>query len=909
MEQKLYLIDGSSYIFRAFYGVRPGLSSPGGLPTNAIFGFKNLLLSLLKTHRPSHLVMVFDTPGPCFRNRLYPDYKANRSPPPDDLKVQFEPIFELTRRLNIPILTHDDFEADDVIATLAKKFAPQIPVVVVSGDKDLAQLVGERVLMYDGMKDQLYTPKEVKEKWGVGPEMIVQYLALVGDASDNIPGAAGIGPKTALALFEKYGDIQGIYDHLGELKGKQKENLENSRANVDLSLQLTQVSYEVPLEIELDQMVRQTPEVEGLKDFYRQMGFRSDSFLEAAQSGAAPAELGQKTAVPAPPPPSKASNWNYGRYRLVTTLEQLDLVIQELRACPRAALDFETTSLAAERAEVVGISLAWSGGDPVYLPCAHQTTEPQIPAQEALARLKPLFEDPNREWVVQNVKYELMVLQHYGLDLKGQLQDSMIASYVLDVDLHRHNLDDLSQLFLGHEMIHFEDLCGKGKTQIPFSQVPVAQALDYGAEDAEVALLVFGLLEPKLKESGLWELYLHLELPLARCLAKMEFEGVLIDLPTLAVIQAGLEQDLVVLEKRIYELAGHEFNLNSTQQLGVVLYEEMGIEEGKKKTKTGFSTDASVLEALAPTYEIASKLLEYRTKTKLINTYLSPLPELVSPKDGRVHTHFSQVTAATGRLSSKNPNLQNIPIKGEEGKRIRSAFVAPPEMVLVSADYSQIELRFLAHLCEDPALIQVFGGDRDIHTETAAAIFHLEPGQVSSDQRRAAKAINFGIIYGMGAFRLAKEIGVGNAEAKRFIDAYFARYPKIQAYMEETLTFAREKGYVETLFGRRRPIFEINSKNHLARTGAERAAINSRIQGSAADLIKRAMIDCQREIDRGELKAKMILQVHDELLFEVDRSLVENEVPKIKRLMESAAQLKVPLRVDAGWGLNWGLAH
>jgi len=898
MEPKLYLIDGSAYIFRAFYGVRQNFTSPTGLPTNAVFGFKNMLLGLLKKYNPSHLVMVFDTAGPCFRNHLYPEYKANRSTPPEELKQQFAPIFELVEKLNIPVLTHDDFEADDVIATLAARFSEQMEVVVVTGDKDLAQLVNSRVTMYDPMKDKVYDSAGVVEKWGVAPEMMHEFLALVGDSADNIPGAMGIGPKTALTLFGKFGNIKGIYQNIESLKGKQKENLINSKEAVDMSLALTIVQRDVPVDAELDDMVRKTPNFGVLRGFYEKMGFRSDGFFE----------LGAQIEGQNDSPPMR-DDWDYSRYELVDTLAKLTVLAAQLHPVPRIAIDFETTSLAAEQAQIVGISLAYEGGNPVYIPCAHESQEPQVPAIQALEALAPLLDDPAKEWVAQNVKYELMVLKNYQVEIKGQLHDSMIASYVLDVDQHRHNLDELAQLHLGHEMIHFEDLCGKGKSQIPFAQVSLAEALNYGAEDAEAALLIFNKLEKRLHDEGLWDLYLNMEIPLARCLALIEHQGVKIDTARLLEIREGLQKSLDGLENRIYELAEHEFNINSTQQLGEVLFNEMGIIEGRKKTKTGFSTDASVLETLAPKYEIAAQVLEYRTNTKLINTYLDPLPTLISPVDNRVHTQLSQTTAATGRLASRNPNLQNIPIKGEEGKKIRSAFVPEEGFVMVSADYSQVELRFLAHLSGDPVLTEVFLNNQDIHRETSAAIFDIAPELVTPDQRRAAKAINFGIIYGMGAFRLAKEIGVSNREAKAFIEAYFDRFKGIQTYMDETLEFAREKGYVETIFGRRRPIHEINSKNHLARTGAERVAINSRIQGSAADLIKRAMIHTQAAITSGELAATVILQVHDELLFEVKAGLESTEIPKIKQLMESAASLKVPLLVEAGVGPNWGQAH
>ena len=897
MTNKLFLVDGSSYIFRAYYGVRPGLTSPSGLPTNAVVGFKNMLLSLLTQFTPSHLVMVFDTPGPCFRNELFPDYKANRDAPPEDLGLQFEPIFRLCEALNLTILKENHYEADDLIGSLAVKFSKEIETVIVSGDKDLAQLVNDEVKMYDGMKEVLYDSAMVKEKWGVPPALMAQYLALVGDASDNIPGAHGIGPKTAVKLFDEFEDLAGIYQNLEKIKGKVKENLADSKANVDLSLKLTEVVLDLPIDLDLEQLRLRAPHYPELQAFYQEMGFRPDRFLEGADA----------VSVTAP----TKDDWDYGRYRLITDRTAFDQVLKELAQVERAAFDFETTGLDPLVAQVVGLSLAWLGGDPVYIPTAHQTDHPQLSTKEVLDALAPLFNDPKREWLAQNAKYELMILAAQGRRLEAKLGDSMIQSYLLDAGSHRHGLDELSRQHLGHEMIHFEDLCGKGKNQILFSQVPLDQALRYAAEDAEAALLLYEKFEPQLAEKGLKALYQKIEIPLLRCLAEMECQGVLVDKDRLKEIQTGIEQGLTQLEEAIYKEAGERFNLNSTQQLGEILFspEKMAIGGAKKKTKTGYSTDASVLEQLAPEHKIAKLLLEYRSKTKLINTYLEPLPLLINPQTGRIHTSYMQTVAATGRLASKNPNLQNIPIKGEEGRQIRSAFVAPPGKVLASADYSQIELRFLAHLSADPGLIEVFKAGGDVHLQTAAAIYQLPPDLVTSEQRRAAKAINFGIIYGMGAFRLSSEIGVSNKEAKAFIDAYFARYPGIKSYMDETLDFVRSKGYVETLFGRRRGFDEINSKNHLARASAERAAINSRIQGSAADLIKLAMIDLKTVIDQGLLKAKMILQVHDELVFELAEEDYAQAGPLIKKIMENAATLTVPLVADIGQGPNWGLAH
>jgi len=923
MPPKLLLVDVSSYIFRAFYAVKTGLTSPDGVPTNALFGFKQMLLHLFNAEQPSHVAMVFDTSGGSFRNELYPLYKANRSAPPEELIPQFPLIREFTQLLNLDVLEHDNYEADDLIGSLAQRFGEQIEIKIVSGDKDLTQLVTNKVKMLDTMKDKLYGPAEVKEKFGVGPEMMVEYLALCGDSSDNIPGAAGIGPKTALKLFEKYGNIAGIYKHIDELKGKQKENLIDSKDNVEMSLKLTQIALDMDLEVNLEQLEFKPPQAQPLQEFYSRVGFRPDAFTHSAESATADDEAETD---------DKGDDWDYSNYRLITENAEWQGLLGELRGCKKISMDFETTSLQAQEAQIVGIAFTAKGVAPSYVPTGHVaensyqeegqlsiekameepatfTLVEQLPLAQVLADLKPIFDDSKVTWVGQNIKYELLVLANYDLELAGPLEDSMIQSYLLDANSHRHNLDELSRLHLGHEMIHYEDLCGKGKKQISFAQVPLDQASDYAAEDADATLQIHDILSPRIVESDLSKLYHEMEMPLVRCLAHMETAGVRLDVDHLAQLNKELSADRDQLEQAIHRSAGREFNVNSPKQLGEILFDEMGIDEAKKKTKTGYSTDASVLEKLAPNHKIASLLLEHRTKTKLINTYLEPLPKLVVEKTGRVHTSFNQVTAATGRLSSKNPNLQNIPIKGEDGRKIRKAFIPAAGCTLVSADYSQIELRFLAHLSQDEGLIEVFQSGGDIHRQTAAAIFAQTLEEVTDDQRRAAKAINFGIIYGMGAFRLANEIGVSNREAKAFIEAYFARYPKIKTYMDASLSMARTLGYVTTIFGRKRIIEGINAKNKMVQQAAERVAINSRIQGSAADLIKIAMIDLDQKFQTLGPANRMILQVHDELIFELEHSKKEELGALIKKSMEEAACLTVPLLVDVGYGSNWGEAH
>jgi DNA polymerase-1 len=900
MKNQLLIIDGSSYIFRAFYGVRAELKNQAGAPTNAVFGFKNMMLQLLKQEDPSHCIMVFDKPGPTFRNDIFPDYKANRESAPDDLKVQFDPIYELNGLLNIPLVWRDDVEADDVIGSLTQKFSSQIPITIISGDKDLTQLVNENTTMLDTMKNKRYTPEAVEEKFGVPPKLIAQYLAVIGDTSDNIPGISGIGPKTATKLFRQFGSIEGIYQNLEQLKGKQKETITASREKVELSLRLTKIRCDLEFNDQLDDYIRRDPDVDGLIKFYQEMNFRTDGFITTSGG------TGDDTAELAPRAFKKL---DYSRYELVTTKERLVEICQQLLEQDCLVFDLETTSLTINKAEIVGLSFAWEGGAPIYIPVAHTEQTPQIPLATVLEILRPVFEKEALKIIAQNIKYDMMVLANYNFPIKAQLEDTMIQSYLLDANLHRHNLDDMAMRHLEHEMIKFEDIAGKGKKQIPFADVPVSVAQQYAAEDADATFQIHKILTPRIKAENLVELYENIELPLCRTLAQMEAHGVKLDVPYLNTLCEKLRLDLEGLQQKIHEQAGETFNINSTQQLAAILFDKLGITIGRKKIKTGYSTDASVLEKMAPFEPIAGNLLEYRSKNKLVNTYLDVLPSLISPKTGRIHTSYSQVVAATGRLSSSNPNLQNIPIRGEDGSKIRRAFVAEEGNLIVSADYSQIELRFLAHLSEDEGLISVFEAGGDIHTETAAGIYGVEIEQVSHEQRQAAKAINFGIIYGMGAFRLSQEIRVSNAQAKAFIEAYFAKYPKIKTYMDETIAFCQEKAFVETMFRRKRAIPDIHAKNHMVRTAAERMAINTRIQGSAADLIKIAMIDIQNTLDRELSLTKMIMQVHDELVFEVPQDKVDSLIAMVKKSMENAVSLKVPLVVDTGYGENWQEAH
>lgn len=901
MNRKLLLIDGNAYIFRAFYGVRANLTNKEGQPTNAILGFKNMMSQLLVELNPSHCVVVFDKPGRNFRHEMFKEYKANRSSAPEDLKCQFGPIHEFVELLNMPILKLDGVEADDTIGSLAKKFQDQIEVMIISGDKDLTQLISPTVSMYDTMKQKMFTPEEVQEKFGVAPEMMAQYLALVGDTADNIPGAAGIGPRTAVKLLNKFGNIDGIYENTDQLAGKQRQNIESSKENVEMSLKLTQIKCDLDITESLDDFARQAADLEKLKAFYQRMNFRPDQFLLLhPDADEAEGEVDLPTA--------SNKKLDYDSYQLIDTEEKLTTLAEELLQQSLLVTDLETTSLDTINAEIVGISFAWPEGAPVYIPVAHTEDCAQIPVEIALKQLKPIFEKEDLTLVGQNIKYEIKVFSKYGITIKAKIGDTMLESYLLEANA-RHNLDDMADRYLGHKMIKYEDVAGKGKKQICFNAVPVEEALVYGAEDSDATLKIHQLLAPQIKENNLEKLYEEIELPLARTLAKMEMHGVKIDPVKLEEQSVGLKQDLLAVEQAIYAQAGQEFNINSPKQLGKVLFEDLGIEMAKKKTKTGYSTNADVLEKLSEFFPIAEYILEYRSKTKLINTYLDVLPTLINPTSGRIHTSYRQAQAATGRLSSQNPNLQNIPIRTEDGGKIREAFVPEEGYTLMAADYSQIELRFLAHLSQDENLIDVYRKGGDIHTETAAAIFGVPVEAVTSKERYSAKAINFGIIYGMSAFRLSKEIGVTNKQAKAFIDAYFERYPMIRKYMEDTVAFCKEHHYVTTLFDRKRAFPDIDSRNGMVRSAAERAAINSRIQGSAADLIKIAMINVQNKIEELDLPVKMIMQVHDELVFEVKNEAVESFKETITDLMESAITLDVPLTVEVGTGSNWQEAH
>jgi DNA polymerase-1 len=901
----LYLIDGSGYLFRAYYAIRH-LSSPTGFPTNAIYGVVQMLLKLLRDQKPDHLAVVFDVGRETFRTELYPDYKANRAAMPEDLRPQIEPLKELIRAFNIPVLEKAGFEADDLIGTIARRCREQgQPVIVVTGDKDLMQIVGDGITLLDTMKDKASNVAEVVEKFGVAPSRVVDVLALMGDASDNIPGVPGIGEKTASKLIQEFGSLEELLVRVDEVKGKNGERLREFADQARLSYQLATIDCAVPLEYSFDSFRVEPANNARLAELFKAYGFTS-LMKELTSSATLSAE----------------------DYRCVATRKELAAMLAELTAAPAFAFDTETTSLNPLEAELVGISLACREHAAWYIPVGHTARRSsgeglfadhaapallpgQLPRQEVLAALAPLLENPEHRKIAQNMKYDYQILRGAGLHPQGLWCDTMIASYVSNPARTSHGLGALSLELLDHKMISYDEVTGKGKERIGFAEVPLAEATRYSAEDADVTYLLHRLLLPKVVETGTEQLFFELEMPLVPILAEMELTGVLLDLPLLADLSSRIATDLANLEQAIHSEAGKAFNIGSPKQLGEILFEKMQLPTGKKtKLKTGWSTNVDELERLANLdIPIARLLLQYRSQSKLKSTYTDALPKLVDGKTGRVHTSYNQTVAITGRLSSSDPNLQNIPIRTDEGRQIRRAFIAPPGCKILSADYSQIELRVLAHLSGDKVFCYAFANDEDIHTRTAAEVFGLFPELVTSEMRRQAKAINFGVIYGQSAFSLAGQLGIPRKTAEEFIATYKERHAGAMAYLDSCIAHAREHGYVTTLLGRRLPIPEIASQNYNIRGYAERNAINYPIQGSAADIIKKAMINIDKRLKRDGLKSRMIMQVHDELVFEVpDAELVQME-QLVEHEMAHALPLQVPLKIDISYGNNWNEAH
>ncbi len=890
-QDALYLIDISSFIFRAYYSVGY-LSKRDGTPTGAVFGVANMLIRLLQEDNPSHIAVAMDSKTPTFRKEIFPDYKANRPPPPDDLKVQFPMVETLVRGFGLHMLQKDGYEADDIIATCvpaAQKAG--LKVVVVSGDKDLMQLVDNDVTMLDTMKNKVWDAEAVEKKWGVPPSKLGDLLALAGDSSDNIPGVPRVGPKTAAPLLVEYGSLEQLLEHRDMLKSKAlKKRLTEHEESARISKKLVTLKDDVPVDIDIEAMRYSSPDPENLGEILDRFEFAK--LRERLLGSQGPAEDEEPR-----------------EYRTVSDEQALIEIAGKIRKKGCFAVDLETTSVNAVLADIVGVALAWEIGSAVYVPVAH-SQGPKLSLDTVLGIVGPLLEDPDIGVVAQNVKYEDTIFKRHGITITHVAFDPMLASYLVRVDGRSHKLDVLAKEILGRKMISYNEVTEKGRGhQLSFDAVPIERATEYAGEDAEVALALLDKMTPLIKSFDAHDLLFDIEIPLARVLSEMELAGVALNREILAEMSESFGIQISTLEKKAHEIAGRNFNLASPKQLQEILFSELGLPT-QKKTKTGFSTDSSVLETLAPLHELPAMLLEHRVLSKLKGTYLDALPRLINPNTGRIHTSFNQAVTATGRLSSSNPNLQNIPIRSDRGRDIRFAFVACPGCVLVSADYSQVELRVLAHLSGDQALSEAFHKNEDIHARTAQAIFGYPKDEVPpKTERDQAKAVNFGVIYGKTEFSLGKELHIPRVEARRFIDGYFSLYAGVKRFMDETIEQARKDSYVTTLLGRRRALKEIQSSNHNVRQHAERMARNTPIQGTAADLLKVAMIKVDRRLKKEKLKTRMILTVHDELIFEVPEQEVEEVVPLIKEEMESALRLDVPLLVDIGVGPNWAEAH
>lgn len=885
--QQLFIIDGNSYIYRAYYGIR-SLSTSSGLPTNAVFGFANMLMKVVKEKMPDRLAIAFDPKGPTRRHAEFKEYKAHRPPMPRDLVPQIPYIHKLVEAFRIPVFIEDGQEADDVIATLTHKaVAAGMDVVIVTGDKDILQLVGACVSVYDSLKEKTYGPAEVEERFGVPSERVVEVMGLMGDASDNIPGVPGIGEKTAQALIREHGTIENVLANAHKItKPKLKQSLLENGELARLSRELAVLHTDVPLKFDLDLLAVREPDSPALLAILRELELTSLlKYVTTKQE--------------------KESH-----YRTVLSAADLEDMIAKLSRSPELSLDTETTALDPMQAELVGLSFAVEPHNAYYLPLGHTCPgDPeQLPRKQTLARLKTLLEDPKIRKVGQNLKYDVLVLRHAGIEVSGMAFDTMIASYLLNPSKASHGLDSLALEYLNYKTVTYAEVTGTGKKQKGFSEVDIATATRYSGEDADITLRLKILLEPKLREQGLDGLFRDVEMRLMTVLADMEHAGVKIDAGLLKAMSGRLAKDTAAIVKDIYRLAGSEFNINSPKQLADILFVKLGLTP-VKKTKTGYSTDVDVLEELASVHPLPAEILKYRTLSKLKSTYVDALPLMINPRTGRLHTSLNQTVTATGRLSSSEPNLQNIPIRTEVGREIRKAFIAEEGHSLLSADYSQIELRVLAHMSGDESLIQTFIEDLDIHTRTASEIFSLPQEEISPEMRRKAKAVNFGIIYGISAFGLAQDIGVSNAEAKRYIESYFARYPKVRSFIDETIAQAKSVGFVKTLLGRKRFIPELASAAAPVRSFGERMAVNTPIQGTAADLIKLAMIKIHDTITEQKLGSRMILQVHDELIFEVPDREIDTMKELVKKEMEGVLQLSVPIKVDMGIGKNWDEAH
>ncbi len=902
-QQHLVLVDGSSFLFRAYHAVPATLTDSQGGPTNAIFGVANMLRKLIADHKTDYFTVVFDAPGKTFRHDMYDQYKANRPPMPDDLRVQIEPLHQLIRAMGIPLIIESGVEADDVLGALAQDAAKAgFNVVISTGDKDMAQLVTEQITLENTMSNTSMDISGVIEKFGVKPEQIIDYLALMGDASDNIPGVPKVGPKTAAKWLGIYKTLDNLIDNADQIKGKVGESLRASLDQLPLSRDLTTIKCKLDLPYTIEDLKYQPADKTALKQQLEHLSFSAwlrmlDTPVKQETEASSEEEMATKIKID---------------YETILTQDHFEQWLTRLNQAELFAFDTETTSLNYTNAEIVGVSFAIEQGKAAYIPLAHDYADVpiQLNRERILNSLKPLLEDPDKPKLGQNLKYDANVLANCGIEIQGIQHDTMLESYVFNSTATKHNMDDLAKKYLGVETVHYEDIAGKGAKQICFSEVPIEQAGPYAAEDADITLRLHQVLSAKLNSYPLLQkLYEEIEIPLIPVLSRIERNGVLIDTEMLAQQSLELANHIIALEQHAHDLAGQTFNLGSPKQIQEILYDQQNLPVLKKTPKGQPSTAESVLQELAIDYPLPKLILEYRSMSKLKSTYTDKLPRQVNKKTGRVHTSYHQAVAATGRLSSSDPNLQNIPIRSAEGRKIRQAFIALENHKLIAADYSQIELRIMAHLSADKGLLSAFSNGIDIHRATAAEVFEVAVDQVTTDLRRSAKAINFGLIYGMSAFGLAQQLGLSRGEAQSYIDLYFTRYPGVKDYMDNIREQAKEQGYVETLFGRRLYLPEIHSRNAARRKYAERTAINAPMQGTAADIIKIAMINTHQWLIETQSKNKMIMQVHDELVFEVAEQQADDFSRSIRDIMCSAAQLDVPLIVDIGVGNNWDEAH
>lgn len=889
-KNKLYLIDGTAYIYRAFHAIR-ALSNSKGMPTNAIFGFTRMILKLLEAQAPQYAVMLFDVKGPTFRHEIYDSYKANRPPMPADLAVQIPYIKEITKGFNIPMIEKPGYEADDLIGTLAKMAArDDISVIMITGDKDFFQLVTDKIIVWDPMKDNTMDADAVRKRFDVEPHQLIDVMGLSGDASDNVPGVPGIGEKTALDLIKRFGSIEQVYEQIDKITRKKlHENLLKYKDQALLSRTLVTIDTRVPLTFDMEAFKLHSTDTKQLSRLFKELEFRQlqMDFPEST-------DLSKKN------------------YQAILDIRALSALVSRLVDAGSFALDTETTSKDPMRAKMVGLSFSLSPHEAFYVPCAHDDPDrlSQINIDDVLNQLKPVLENPEIKKIGQNIKYDWIVLARHGIKLAGVIFDTMLASYLINPSKRAHNLDQIALDFLGHRKITYQEVTGKGKTALNFSQISIEKAVPYACEDADITLMAYRVLAPKLDEIDLTTLLQTIEMPLVPVLTKMEMRGICVDEERLSQLSKSFEHQLNTLEQMIYGVAGEKFNIKSSQQLGYILFEKLELPAQKKtKKRTGYSTDVDVLTHLASHHELPALILRHRTLAKLKSTYTDALLVLVHPETGRIHTSYNQTVTATGRLSSSDPNLQNIPVRTEEGREIRSAFIPKKGWYMVSADYSQIELRILTHYSNDPILIEAFNNDEDIHARTAAEIFQVFPSFITPELRRQAKVINFGIIYGMSAYGLSKELGISQKMAKTYITNYFSKYKGVKQFIDQTIEDAKKTGQISTLLGRIRLLPDINSDNINVRQFAERTAVNTPIQGTAADLIKSAMLKTDAAFELQGLKSAMLLSVHDELVFEVppeEHDLVKN---LLKETMEGIWKLNVPLKVNISSGQSWAEAH